>query len=91
MAPLIFRGRFFDVLTLTDEFTANIVLFHLRPAPRALLPTFQTDSRLDNGFSLVIDMFFYYKQYASRIKTNFKRTRFFFFYFNLLNASFILI
>lgn len=29
-APLISRRRLFDVLTLTDEFTANIVLFHLR-------------------------------------------------------------
>lgn len=53
MAPLIFRGRLFDVLTLTDEFTANIVLFHLRPAPYILLQRFQTEGRLDNIFSPV--------------------------------------
>lgn len=37
MAPLIPQWQVFDVLTLTDEFTANIVLFHLR---RSFSPRF---------------------------------------------------
>lgn len=51
MAPLISWRRFFDVLTLTDEFTANIVLFHLGSASRAFLRTFTADTRLDNRFN----------------------------------------
>lgn len=51
MAPLISLRQFFDVLTLTDEFTANIVLFHLMSASHAFLRTFRADGRLDNGFN----------------------------------------
>lgn len=53
-APLISLRRFFDVLTLTDEFTANIVLFHLMSASHAFLRTFRADGRLDNGFNPII-------------------------------------